>query len=471
MSPQTASTPRSDPPALSAERLRAALDGAASVFAPDDDGYETARTLEHGGVEHRPAAIVRPADTAGVARAVRFARDAGTPVSVRSGGHSVFGLGHADGALTIDLRGLEGIDVDVDGRTAWAGGGITAGAYSTAAGAHGLATPFGDTGGVGVGGITLGGGVGLLARSRGMTIDSLLGAEVVTADGEVLRVDAEQHPDLFWALRGGGGNFGVVTRFRFALGEVSDVVGGVMLLPATPASVAGLVAAADAAPRELTMILMVMTAPPMPMIPAEWHGRVVVMANLCWSGDLDRADAALAPVRNVAAAAGGAILDGLRTGPYAALLEGGPPAGSTVAVGRTFFTDGLDEPAAAHLLGELESVDAMMRAVQLRVLGGAVADVADDATAYAHRGAAVLGNVAAVAPTAAAAAGYTPWVETLADRLRGTSEGVYANFALDGGPATARAAYPGTTWDRLAAVKRTYDPANVFRGNVNVLPG
>ncbi|MCA5894679.1 FAD-binding oxidoreductase [Isoptericola sp. NEAU-Y5] len=450
--------------------LRTALDGTAPLVVPDDDGYEDARRVEPGGIEHRPAAIVRPTDTAGVVRALRFAREAGAEVAVRSGGHSVFGLGTRDGVLGLDLRGLDSLDLDVSGRTATAGGGVTAGAYTRAAGAHGLATPFGDTGGVGIGGITLGGGVGLLSRARGMTIDNLLGAEIVTADGEVLQVDDEEHPDLFWAVRGGGGNFGVATRLRFALGEISDVVGGTLLAPATPASVAGIVAAADAAPRELTVILMVMTAPPMPMIPAEWHGRLVLMANLCWSGTTSGADAALAPLRDVVTAAGGALVDGVRTGPYAGLFEGGPPSGTAVATGRTFFADGLDESAAAHLLAELESCDAMMRAAQLRVLGGAVADVAPEATAYAHRGARLLGNVAAVAPTASAAAGYTPWVEALADRLRGGREGVYANFALDGGPDTARAAYPGTTWDRLAAVKRAYDPDNVFRGNVNVLP-
>jgi len=457
-------------PPWSPADLRTALDGSSSVIVPQDEDYTAARTIGPGGVEHRPAAIVRPTGVTGVARAVRFARDAGAEVGVRSGGHSVFGLGARDGALVLDLRGLDSLDLDVPGRTATAGGGVTAGAYTRAAGTHGLATPFGDTGGVGIGGLTLGGGVGLLARARGMTIDHLLGAEVVTADGEALQVDARTHPDLFWALRGGGGNFGVVTRFRFALGEVSDVVGGVLLAPATPAVVAGLVAAADAAPRELTVILMVMTAPPMPAIPAQWHGRLVVMANLCWSGRLEDADSALAPVREDVATTGGALLDGVRPGPYAGLFEGGPEGGTTVATGRTFFTDGVDEAAAAHLLAELESCDAPMRAAQLRVLGGAVADVPSDATAYPHRAAPVLGNVAAAAPTARAAADYTPWVEALADRLRGGRDGMYANFALDGGEPTARAAYPGGTWARLAGIKRAYDPDNMFRGNVNVLP-
>ncbi|MFC7877110.1 FAD-binding oxidoreductase [Isoptericola sp. NPDC057391] len=457
-------------PPVPVEALRTALGAATPVVAPEDDDYGAARTVEPGGVEQRPAAVVRPADTDAVVRAVRFARDAGVEVSVRSGGHSVFGLGAADGALTLDLRGLDGVDLDAEGRTAWAGGGITAGAYSAAVGAAGLATPFGDTGSVGVGGITLGGGIGLLSRSLGMTIDSLVEAEVVTADGEVVRTDADHEPDLFWALRGGGGNFGVVTRFRFALHDVSQVVGGVLLMPATPESVAGVVAAADAAPPELTMVVMVMPAPPMPMIPAEWHGRLVVMANACWSGPVESADAALAPLRDVAARAGGALLDGLRTAPYPSLLEGGPQGGPVVATGRSFLADGLDEAAAAHLLDQLEGSDALMRAAQLRVLGGAVAEVPADATAYAHRTARVVGNVAAVARDAATAAGYQPWVDALAARLRG-ADGAYANFCLDGGVDVARAAYPGATWNRLRELKRRYDPQNLFRGNVNVPPG
>lgn len=453
---------------LDPRAVRSALDRSA-VLAPDDDGYEDARTIAPGGIDWRPTAIVRPTDAAGVAQAVRFARDADVELAVRAGGHSVFGLGRADGALTIDLRGLTSLEIADDGRSAWAGGGITAGAYTAAVGERGLATPFGDTATVGVGGLTLGGGVGFLSRSRGMTIDNLLAAEVVTADGEVLVADAEQHPDLFWALRGGGGNLGVVTRFRYELQELPSVVGGVLILPATPESVAGIIAAADAAPRELTAILMVMSAPPMPFIPAEWHGRIIVMANVCWSGAPEAADAALAPLRDVAGAAGGAIIDGIHPGPYAGLFEGGP-AGHMIAVGRPFFADGVDTAAATHVIEQLESSDALMRAVQVRVLGGAVADVPDDATAYAHRGARILGSVAAVAPTVEAARGYTPFVVDLADRLRDGREGAYANFVSDADPALAAAAYPGATGQRLAAVKRQYDPQNVFRGNLNVAP-
>ncbi len=457
---------------LTPASVRTALEGgpagSTTILTPDDDGYEAARAVEPGGVPWRPAAIVRPTDTAGVARAVRFARDAGAEVSVRSGGHSALGIGREDGALTIDLRGLDGVEIDTAGRTAWAGSGLTAGAYSTSVGRHGLVTPFGDTASVGIGGITLAGGIGLLARSRGLTIDSLLGAEVVTAHGEVLQVDADHDAELFWGLRGGGGNLGVVTRFRYALHDLPTVVGGMLLVPATPESVAGLVAAAEDAPRELTVILTTMSAPPMPFVPEEWHGRLVVMANVCWSGDPDAAEAGLAPLRAVAAAAGGTILDAVRPAPYADLLEPAP-GGGIVATAGAFFAEGFDEQAAAHALTELETSPAMMRAVQLRVLGGAVADVPADATAFAHRDAPLLGYVMAAGPSPEAVAGYRPWVGALADRLR-QRDGTYTGFVGDGDPRLARAAYPGATWDRLAALKRTYDPGNLFRANLNVPP-
>lgn len=457
---------------LTPASVRSALEGgpagSTTILTPDDDGYEAARAIEPGGVPWQPAAIVRPTDTAGVARAVRFARDAGAEVSVRAGGHSALGVGRDHGALTIDLRALDAIDVDVDGRTAWAGGGLTAGAYSSAVGRHGLVTPFGDTASVGIGGITLAGGIGLLARSRGLTIDSLVGAEVVTADGEVLQVDADHDAELFWGLRGGGGNLGVVTRFRYALHELPTVVGGMLLLPGTPESLAGMVAAATEAPRELTVIIMAMSAPPMPFVPAEWHGRLVVMANVCWSGDPAAADAALAPLRAVATAAGGAILDTAHPAPYADHLEAGP-GGGIVATAGAFFAEGLDEQAAAHVLAELESSPAMMRAVQLRVLGGAVADVPADATAFAHRDVPLLGYAMAAGPSVEVVDGYKPWVGALAERLR-DRDGTYTGFVGDGDPRLARAAYPGATWDRLAALKRTYDPGNLFRGNLNVPP-
>lgn len=250
---------------ISIPELRAAVKG--RVLTPEDAGYDEARAVFYGGFDRRPAAIVKVADGADVSRVVLLARESGVELAVRAGGHSGAGYGVSDGGIVIDLRDLKALDIDVENRTAWAGGGLTAGEYTAEAGKHGLATGFGDTGTVGIGGITLGGGVGFLVRKYGLTIDDLLAAEVVTADGQLLHVDDEHHPDLFWAIRGGGGNFGVVTRFKFRLHPVDQVVGGMLILPATPEVISGFVAAADAAPEELSTIANVMSAPPMPFLP------------------------------------------------------------------------------------------------------------------------------------------------------------------------------------------------------------
>src|SRR6266536_4348644 len=216
---------------LSIPQLRAALNGRG--IAPDDAGYDQARAVFYGGFDRRPAVIVRVADATDVARVVSLARQTGLELAIRSGGHSNAGHSVSDGGIVLDLGDMRALDIDVAARTAWAQTGMTAGDYTTATGEHGLATGLGDTASVGVGGITLGGGIGFLVRKHGLTIDDVLGAEVVTADGELLEVDQDTHPDLFWALRGGGGNFGVATRLRFRLHEIDEVVGGMLMLPAS----------------------------------------------------------------------------------------------------------------------------------------------------------------------------------------------------------------------------------------------
>ena len=209
-----------------------------------------------------------------------LAAEADLELAVRSGGHSLAGHGVSDGGIVVDLTEMTALDIDPKGRTAWAQAGLTTGEYTAAAQAHELATGFGDTGSVGIGGITLGGGIGFLSRKHGLTIDSLLGADIVTADGEARRIDAENHPDLFWAIRGGGGNFGVVTRFHYRLHEVGTVVGGVLILPATPDNILSFVAAAESAPEELTTIANVMKAPPMPFLPEDLIGRLVIFGMM-----------------------------------------------------------------------------------------------------------------------------------------------------------------------------------------------
>ena len=280
--------------ALSISQLRAGVTGRVSV--PGDADYDEARIVPNGAVDARPVAVVRPVDANEVSYVVGVARDSGLPLAVRSGGHSGAGHSMVDGSIVIDLREMRAIDIDVDGGTVWAETGLTAGEYSTALAAHGLATGFGDTGSVGIGGITLGGGIGYLVRKYGLTIDDLLAVELVTADGKIVSADADENPDLFWALRGGGGNFGVATRFKFRAHPLDQVVGGMLILPATPDVIVDFVAAADSAPDELSTILNVMNCPPLPFVPAEYHGKVIAMAMLAYAGDAasgERGDRAL----------------------------------------------------------------------------------------------------------------------------------------------------------------------------------
>jgi FAD/FMN-containing dehydrogenase len=449
---------------ISIPGLRAAFDG--RVTAPGDPGYDQARTIFYGGFDQRPAAIVRPADAAEVAQVVSLARDGGLELAVRGGGHSTAGHSLSDGGIVLDLSELTAIEVDAEARTAWAQAGLTAGAYTGAVQAHGLVTGFGDTGSVGIGGLTLGGGVGYLVRKHGLTIDSLLAAEVVTADGRLLTADPETHPDLFWAIRGGGGNFGVATRFQFRLHPLDGIVGGMLLLPATGQVVADFMAAAEAAPEELSAIANVMAAPPMPFIPPERQGELVIMAMLAYAGDAEVGQRAVAPFRALAEP----IADMVQPMPYVGMF---PPEEEfhPTAVGHTMFVDRVDRDVADTILEHLQASDAAMRVVQLRALGGAMARVPVEATAFAHRHSRVMANLAAFYDGPADRDRRQAWVEGFAAVLHQDDDGAYVNFLGDEGPERVRQAYPGPTWDRLVEVKRRYDPDNLFRRNQNIPPG
>jgi len=436
------------------------------VIAPEDPRYDEARTVFSGAIDRRPAAIVRVADAGDVAHVIAHARETGAELAVRSGGHSGAGHGVSEGGIVLDLAQMRALEIDADSRTAWAETGLTAGEYTTAAAAHGLATGFGDTGSVGIGGITLSGGVGYLVRKHGLTIDDLLAADVVTADGELVRADADSHPELFWALRGGGGNFGVATRFRFRLHELSTVVGGMLLLPATPDVIAGFVAAADNAPEELSTIASVMPAPPLPFVPAEHHGQLVVMATLAYAGDSEAGERAIAPFRALAEP----LADMVRPMPYPEIFPPEPEYFRPIATARTLFADSVDRDAAETILEHIRAATAPMAAAQLRVLGGAMARVPADATAFAHRQSRIMVNVAAMGMQPDEVALHEGWVANLADALQQDDAGAYVGFLADEGEKRIRAAYPGATWDRLAAVKATYDPTNLFRLNQNVPP-
>ena len=436
------------------------------VIGPDDPGYDEARTVFYGNIDRRPAMIARVADADDVARVIAMARESGLELAVRSGGHSVAGHGVTEGGVVLDLSEMKALEIDPEARTAWAETGLTAGEYTSAAGVHGLATGFGDTGSVGIGGITLGGGVGFLVRKYGLTIDDLLAAEVVTADGELLRVDDESHPDLFWAIRGGGGNLGVATRFRFRLHEVGAVFGGILMLPATVDTITGFLAEAVAAPEELSTIANVMKAPPMPFIPEELHGTLAIFALMVHSSGGDAGERVVAPFRALAEP----LADMLRPMPYPEIYMPEEEGYHPIAAGRTMFVDAVDRDAVSTILDRIEASSATMAVTQIRVLGGAMARVPNDATAFAHRDRKLMVNVAAVVERIEDLPAHEPWVIELANALRGGSEAVYVNFLGDEGDEAVRAAYPGTTWDRLREVKRRYDPDNLFRLNQNVPP-
>ena len=454
------------PETLSIRRqLRAAVDG--RVVTADDADYDQARELFYGGFDHRPQAIVWPTDTTEVAQVVELAAERGLELAVRGGGHSTAGHSVSDGGIVLDTSELKALEIDTARRTAWAQTGLTAGELTGEAARHGLAVGFGDTGSVGIGGITLGGGIGYLARTHGLTIDSLLAAELVTADGQTVHTDADTHPELFWAIRGGGGNFGVATRLHFQLHELDGVVGGMLLLPATVETIAGFVAAAEAAPEELSAIAAVMPAPPMPFIPEQAHGRLVILAMICFAGDPETGERALAPFRALATP----LADLVRPIGYPEIYPPEEQGFHPTAVSHTMFLDRLDTQAATTILEHLQASDAAMRAAQLRVLGGAIARVPDDATAYAHRQRPIMVNLAAFYQGPDDRPGRQQWVERFATALSPVDDGAYVNFLGDDGPARIRQAYPGPTWERLVAVKRRWDPTNLFRHNHNIPPG
>ena len=437
------------------------------LIRPEDDGYDEARTVFYGGFDRRPALIVRVKDATDISHVIALARESGLELAIKSGGHSVAGHSTIDGGIVLDITKMKNLELDVEGRTAWAQTGLTAGEYTAAAGAHGLATGFGDTGSVGIGGITLGGGVGYLVRKHGLTIDDLLAAEVVTADGELLRADAKSHPDLFWAIRGGGGNFGVATRFQFRLHEVDEIVGGMLILPATPEVIASFVTEAEAAPEELSTIANVMTAPPMPFLPAEVHGQLVIMAMLVYAGEeVEAGRRAVAPFRALTEP----IVDMLKPMPYPQIYPPEEEDFHPTAVARTMFIDSIDRDVSQTILEHLRASEAPMRAAQIRVLGGAMARVPAEATAFAHRSSRIMVNVAAFYEGTQERPAREAWVSRFAAALRQGEGGAYVGFLGEEGEERVREAYPESTWDRLAEIKRRYDSTNLFRLNQNIPP-
>jgi FAD/FMN-containing dehydrogenase len=447
---------------LSAQ-VRARLKG--QVITPEDADYDAVRIGLSREAVRRPALIVRPVDADDVAHVVSLARQTGAELAIRGGGHSLLGFSTSDGGIVLDLSRMKGMAIDAEQRTAWAEAGLTAGEYTLTAAEYGLATGFGDTASVGLGGLVTGGGIGYLVRKYGLSIDNLLAARVVTADGQIRYVDADTHPDLFWAIRGGGGNFGVVTHFKLRLHEVCTIVGGMLILPAAAHVIAAFAAAAEAAPEELSTIVSIMPAPPMPFIPEEYHGQVVTLAMLVYTGEVEEGLRVVAPFRELAEP----IADMIGPMPYPEVYWPDDPDFHPVTALRSKFIDRIDERTAQIMLNHVHASTANVRIAEFRVLGGAMARVPAEATAFAHRSRRVMASFIVQYEDREEAALHNAWVNTAAAELDPGEGAVYVNFA-DNGTGRLQDAYPKATLERLAAIKATYDPTNLFRRNHNIVP-
>jgi len=446
--------------------LASALRG--RVVTRKDADYDELRAVALANFDEYPAAVIRVANAADVAAVINFAQATDLPLAIRSGGHSTVGGSGVTGGIVMDLRDLNAIDIDEPTKTAWIGSGLTAGEVSAAVTARKLIIGFGDAGTVGVGGLTLGGGIGYMIRKHGLTIDNLLAAEIVTAAGDILVADATNHPDLFWALRGGGGNFGVVTRFKFQLHDLPHFVGGPLVFVPTPEILAGFAAASAAAPEELSTIGYVMPIPPVPFVPAEAHGKLAFVAMLAYSGAPEGAEAAIAPFR----ALGNPLADLVAPVPYTTLymLDPPPEAKSAVAI-RSRYASQFGLAEARTMLAAMEACDAPMKMAQIRVLGGAFARVPADATAFAYRDANLaIAFLAMYGGGPEVTARYEAWASEATAAIVPANAGAYVNFLAKEGPDGLRAAYPPATLARLRKIKRAYDPGNLFRLNQNIAP-
>jgi len=441
---------------------------AGEVITPDDPRYDEARAVQIVNFNRRPGAIVRAASTADVAEAVRFARRHGQPLAVRSGGHSIPGFSMVDGGVTIDLSAMKRVEIDAVRRVARVQAGATSGDVMGPAHEHGLAITTGDTSSVGLGGLVTGGGIGFMARRYGLTIDNLLSAQVVTADGEVRTASPLEHPDLFWAIRGGGGNFGIVTEFELQLAPVATVLGGAIILPATREVFRGYLDYMPQAPEGLTTLVNLWPAPPAPFIPEEYHGKTVFMVLTIWTGDMEEGQRAIAPLRALAEP----IADTVAEIPYPAMYEyTAELVNRHGVVVRSMFSDAFSDEAIDASIEAIGTATSPLSLLHVRGQGGAIASVPSDATAFAHRSQKYFISVITVwLPDDPQAAAHEAWANDLWARIRPEGNGVYVNFLQNEEPERIHEAYPAATLQRLREVKTKYDPDNMFRFNQNIQP-
>ncbi len=442
------------------------------AVTPDDSDYEEVRSIWNAMIDTRPALIARCTGAADVARCVDFARDGGIELSVRGGGHNIAGSSLAADGLTIDLSTLRDVDVRPDAKTVRVAPGATLGDLDAATAPHGLAVPTGINSTTGVAGLTLGGGFGWLSRRLGLTVDSLLSADVVLADGRQVTCNEERMPDLFWALRGGGGNFGVVTSFTFRAHEVGpDLLCGLVVHPFedAPEAVRFYRAFSGSEPDGLSTWMVLRHAPPLPFLPEEIHGRMVVVFAFVHSGDPAEGERLVAPLREWGRPAG----EHVGAMPFAAFQQAFDPLLTPGA--RNYWKShnftGLSDAAIDLVLDYAGRLPSAESEIFLAHVGGAANRVPADATAYPHRDAEYVMNVHTRWQEAEQDKACVSWAREFWDASAAEAEmGVYVNFVSDAkDEAQVRASY-GKNYERLAEIKRTYDPGNLFRTNLNVRP-
>jgi FAD/FMN-containing dehydrogenase len=448
------------------EGLRSQLAG--QMITAGSPGYDTARRATVINTERRPLAVVRAATPQDVAATVRFARAHSLPLAVRSGGHSVAQYSVVDDVIVVDLSDMKQVNIDPVARCARVQAGATSGDLAGPAHAHGLALSTGDTHSVGMGGLTTGGGIGFMVRKYGLAIDNLLAAQVVTAAGDIVIASADEHPDLFWGIRGGGGNFGIVTEFTYRLAPVSQILGGILLLPASREVIRAYLDYAVTAPDDLTTIADLTHAPPAPFVPPERVGEVVLSILVCWTGSVAEGERALAPLRALATP----VADTVSPIPYPDIYQFTAHQATPQCVSiRSMFADTLSDAALDTALEAIRHATSPFSLVQFRGLGGALARVGKDATAFAHRDTRYLVAIIGLWLDAAEdAAVHSAWTESLWQTIRPEGSGVYVNFLQEEGAARVHDAYPPATYARLAEIKRKYDPQNMFRFNQNIPP-
>jgi len=441
------------------------------VIGPADASYDLHRKIWNGSFDRNPAVIVRCAGVADVIAAVKFGRDSGLPVAVRSGGHSFPGFSVADDALLIDLSPMKGVRVDPVRRTARVQAGVLLGELDRETQAFGLAVPSGIVTHTGVAGLTLGGGIGWIMRKHGLSVDQLLSVDLVTADGEFVRASADENADLFWGVRGGGGNFGIVTEFEFNCVPLGpQILAGPVFWPMEQS---GEVLRfyrdwVAEAPDELMTIVVHRKAPPLPFVPQELHGKPVVMVIVCWVGDLEEGERFVEPLRKF----GNPVADVCVPKPYLAHQAMLDPS---FVPHRWYYFKSCD---IAELNDEIIDVT-VERSLQIESpltsfpiwqMGGAVARVGEDETAFNGRTAAFTYNIGACTETGEGFEREREWVRGFWDALTPWHQGVYVNFLGDEGGDRVRESYGSEKYDRLQALKRKYDPENFFRINQNISP-